>query len=238
MKFNYFFCITFIIMSIATYADDKVIKIEPIKPTISKKEVIKIIPTKIIQPDVKIEPKTLPNFTSSLINKDNSVYLYCECERWGSCRKNYADKIFIKLYKDDQPKFEIAVTPGNLNYSYDLPLDKLSKKGTYEGRLSPLLVDIRLLKKNEYQTSYLDPIQKDMINVSLNRQDLRLLWGNRNYHQCSIVNEKDFKLKAEKVINSGLKKFIKQTNKKIDLKIKEQGQRNAEEALRNRPNKI
>ena len=236
MKFNYFFCTTFIIMSIATYADDKVIKIEPIKPTVLEKSFDILLEEYKEQQEAEVQ--ILNNFTTSSNSSDKSTYLYCECERWGSCRKNLADKIFIKLYKDDQPKFEIAVTPGNLNYSYDLPLDKLSKKGTYEGRLSPLLVDIRLLKKNEYQTSYLDPIQKGMINVSLNRQDLRLLWGNRNYHQCSIVNEKDFKLKAEKVVNSGLKKFIKQTNKKIDRKIKEQGQRNAEEALRNRPNKI
>lgn len=237
MKINNFLFILLITFALAGFSDDKIIKIQSISPTIEEKKIP--IPIAGITPNqsVKNGPKELTYFTSSLENKDNAVYLYCECERWGTCRKTYADKIFIKLYKDDQPKFEIAVTPGNLHYSYDLPLEKLSKKGTYEGRLSPLLVDILLLK-NEYQTSYLDPIWNDTINVSLNRQDLRLLWGNRNYHQCSIVNEQDFKSKTTKVVNSGLKGFIKQTNRKIDQMIKAQGFKNAQEALKNRPNKI
>tara|TARA_B110000090_G_C13345368_1_gene432777 strand:+ start:609 stop:1319 length:711 start_codon:yes stop_codon:yes gene_type:complete len=236
MKINNFLFILLTSFALPGFSFDEIIKIQPIPPIIEEKTIpISIAPITPNQP--KNEPKELTYFTSSLENKDNAVYLYCECERWGTCRKTYADKIFIKLYKDDQPKFEIAVTPGNLNYSYDLPLEKLSKKGTYEGRLSPLLVDILLLK-NEYQISYLDPIRNDTINVSLNRQDLRLLWGNRNYHQCSIVNEQDFKSKTTKVVNSGLKGFIKQTNRKIDQMIKAQGVKNAQEALKNRPNKI
>ena len=236
MKINNFLFILLTSFALPGFSFDEIIKIQPIPPIIEEKTIpISIAPITPNQP--KNKPKELTYFTSSLENKDDAVFLYCECERWGTCRKTYADKIFIKLYKDDQSKFEIAVTPSNLNYSYDLPLEKLSKKGTYEGRLSPLLVDILLLK-NQYQTSYLDPIRNDTINVSLNRQDLRLLWGNRNYHQCSIVNEQDFKSKTTKVVNSGLKGFIKQTNRKIDQMIKVQGVKNAQEALKNRPNKI
>lgn len=241
MKVNLFFLLLLINLSITILADNDLVKIKPIKPksemvdknTIKKNSVINIAG---VTDDNA--PKTLDNFTSGSNISDNSVYLYCECERWASCRKNDADKIFIKLYKSEKPKFEIAVTPGDLEFSYDLPLTELSKSGTYQGLISPLLVQLNSSDAS-YQASYLDP-KRDSRNIIaiLDRKDLKLKWGSYNYHQCEVVNESDFKTITNKVINSGLKKFIRQTNKRIDKKIKQNKQRLAEEALRNRPNKI
>lgn len=242
MKKNNLFFLILINLSIIIYADDHVIKIQPIKPesvvvdkntTIKKNSIVSIAGVT----DDKA-PEVLDNFTSNLNSSDKSTYLYCKCERWSTCRKNDADKIFIKLYKSKKPKFEIAVTPGDLEFSYSLPIIELSKSGTYQGLLSPLLVSLNITDAF-YQTSYLDSKRASRnIIVTLDRKDLKLRWGTYNYHQCEVVNESEFKSIIDKVINSGLNKFIKQTNKRIDQKIKQNKQRLAEEALRNRPNKI
>jgi len=122
----------------------------------------------------------LPHFSSSSAEEKEPVHLYCECETWGGCRTNLADKVFIKLFSSENPRMEIGITPDALNYFESSPDGafpfwkyKFSRKETY----------IKGNPENEYVFS------KDGLSGTISPKSINLLIDDESYYVRYLKND-------------------------------------------------